>query len=105
MIDSEVRRIVDQAYKQCKDLLTARKKEVGIVAEELLRKEMLTRDDLVRLLGPREWPDKEEFTKYFDGKQGAPPPFPIENTDSPDEPQPTIFEKKKPEDGKTEEER
>jgi AFG3 family protein len=92
-IDSEVRRIVDQAYKQCKELLTARKKEVGIVAEELLRKEMLTRDDLIRLLGPREWPDKEEFTKYFDGKQGVAPPFPTESTDSPTEPQPAIFEK------------
>ncbi|KAK1760690.1 6c6d08f8-8b27-48d1-a5e9-ee3a8a61eadc [Echria macrotheca] len=91
-IDAEVRRIVDEAYKQCKDLLTARKKEIGLVAEELLRKEMLTRDDLVRLLGPREWPDKEEFTKYFDGKQGtAPPPFPTESTDTPSG---SLFEKK-----------
>ncbi|KAK5663111.1 hypothetical protein OQA88_6527 [Cercophora sp. LCS_1] len=95
-IDTEVRRIVDQAYKQCKDLLTAKKKEIGVVAEELLRKEVLTRDDMVRLLGPRQWPDKEEFTKYFDGRKtgDAPPPFPTENTDSPpEEPQPAIFEK------------
>jgi len=91
-IDTEVRRIVDEAYKQCKDLLTSRKKEIGLVAEELLRKEMLSRDDMVRLLGPREWPDKEEFTKYFDGKRGtAPPPFPTESTDTPDEAQPSIF--------------
>ncbi|KAK0635406.1 peptidase family M41-domain-containing protein [Bombardia bombarda] len=99
-IDAEVRRIVDEAYKKCKDLLTARKKEIGIVAEELLRKEMLTRDDLVRLLGPREWPDKEEFTKYFDNR--TPPPFPTENTDSPPEgPQPAIFkeEGKEPTEG------
>lgn len=91
VIDAEVRRIVDQAYKQCKDLLTARKKEVGLVAEELLRKEMLTRDDLVRLLGPREWPDKEEFSKYFDGTGAREPPFGTENTDTPDErgPQPS----------------
>ncbi|KAL2157222.1 hypothetical protein VTH06DRAFT_6358 [Thermothelomyces fergusii] len=83
-IDAEVRRIVDQAYKQCKDLLVAKKKEIGIVAEELLRKEMLTRDDLVRLLGPRQWPEKEEFAKFFDNRHGeksAPPPFPTENTD------------------------
>ncbi|KAK3359303.1 peptidase family M41-domain-containing protein [Lasiosphaeria hispida] len=93
-IDAEVRRIVDEAYTQCKTLLVARKKEIGIVAEELLRKEMLSRDDLVRLLGPREWPEKEEFSKYFDGKHGAaPPPFPTEHTDSPSEPQPAIFEK------------
>jgi len=97
-IDSEVRRIVDEAYKQCKDLLVARKKEIGIVAEELLRKEMLSRDDLVRLLGPRPFPEKREFAKYFDNTQGgktAPPPFPTENTDSPPptEPQPAVFER------------
>ncbi|KAL4923651.1 ATP-dependent metallopeptidase FtsH/Yme1/Tma family protein [Aspergillus undulatus] len=69
-IDVEVRRIVDQAYKQCRDLLTAKKKEVGIIAEELLSKEVLSRDDMIRLLGPREWPDSSEFAKYFDGKGG-----------------------------------
>ncbi|KAL4906629.1 hypothetical protein BDW74DRAFT_150845 [Aspergillus multicolor] len=75
-IDVEVRRIVSEAYKQCRDLLTAKKKEVGIVAEELLAKEVLSRDDLVRLLGPREWPESAEFAKYFDNRNGqtiAPP--------------------------------
>ncbi|RDW72254.1 ATP-dependent metallopeptidase FtsH/Yme1/Tma family protein [Aspergillus mulundensis] len=75
-IDVEVRRIVNEAYKQCRDLLTAKKKEVGIVAEELLAKEVLSRDDMVRLLGPREWPESAEFAKYFNNKQGqtiAPP--------------------------------
>ncbi|KAF4552185.1 Mitochondrial respiratory chain complexes assembly protein YTA12-like protein [Elsinoe fawcettii] len=69
-IDAEVRRIVDEAYQQCKDLLTEKKKEVGIVAEELLKKEMLSRDDMIRLLGPRPFPDKAEFSKYFDGSKG-----------------------------------
>ena len=73
-IDSEVKRIVDEAYKQCKDLLTEKKKEVGMVAEELLRKEMLTRDDLVRILGKRPFEDNKEFSKYFDGGKSAPPP-------------------------------
>jgi AFG3 family protein len=79
-IDSEVRRIVDEAYIQCKDLLTEKKKEVGLVAEELLSKEMLTRDDLVRILGKRPFEDNKEFAKYFDGTGGksAPPPPPHE---------------------------
>ncbi|KLU90088.1 paraplegin [Magnaporthiopsis poae ATCC 64411] len=87
-IDAEVRRIVDQAYKQCRDLLTLRKKEVGVVAEELLRKEQLTRDDMVRLLGPRPFADRDEFTKYFNndrpgaGGNLAPPPFPSERDDN-----------------------
>ena len=44
-IDSEVRRIVDEAYKQCKDLLIEKKEQVQLVAEELLKKEMLVRDE------------------------------------------------------------
>lgn len=79
-IDAEVRRIVDEAYKQCRDLLSARKHEIGLVAEELLRKEMLTRDDLVRLLGPRPFPEHDEFSKYFNNN--APPPFQSESTDT-----------------------
>lgn len=95
-IDAEVRRIVDDAYKQCRDLLTARKKEIGIIAEELLRKEVLTRDDMVRLLGPRPFKENNEFAKYFGGEgsekggKSAPPPFPSESTDSPPE-APAIF--------------
>ncbi|KAL4890753.1 peptidase family M41-domain-containing protein [Aspergillus ambiguus] len=70
-IDSEVRRIVDEAYKQCHTLLTEKRKEVGIVAEELLAKEVLSRDDMIRLLGPRPWPESGEFAKYFDGAGGS----------------------------------
>ena len=84
-IDSEVRRIVDEAYKQCRDLLTEKKKEIGLVAEELLSKEAIGRDDLVRILGKRPFEDNKEFNKYFNGTGGksAPPPPPHELTDPP----------------------
>ncbi|ORY06150.1 cell division protease ftsH [Clohesyomyces aquaticus] len=72
-IDSEVKRIVDEAYKQCKDLLTEKKHEVGLVAEELLRKEMLGREDMIRLLGPRPFEDPQDFHKYFGGEHGRVP--------------------------------
>ena len=68
-IDTEVRRIVEEAYKQCRDLLTEKKKEVGMVAEELLQKEMLGRDDMVKILGPRPHEENKDFTKYF-GSRG-----------------------------------
>ena len=74
-IDQEVRRIVDEAYKQCRELLTEKKKEIGLVAEELLEKEALGRDDLIRILGPRPFEDKSDFAKYFGSKgdrEGAP---------------------------------
>lgn len=86
-IDSEVRRIVDEAYKQCKDLLIEKKAEVGIVAEELLTKEVLSRDDMVRLLGKRPFESSGEFEKYFGSRgdrEGAPDPKPGEATESPD---------------------
>lgn len=90
-IDHEVRRIVDEAYKQCRDLLTEKKKEIGLVAEELLAKEVLGRDDLIRILGKRPFEDNKEFAKYFDGTGGplggksAPPP-PPPNERRPDDP-------------------
>ena len=73
-IDQEVRRIVDEAYKQCKDLLLEKKDQVQAIAEELLKKEMLVRDDLNRILGPRPFPDKGEFQKYFDYQGGKSAP-------------------------------
>ena len=70
MIDEEVKRIVTEAHVQCKTLLQEKQKEVILVAEELLEKEMLTRDDMVRILGRREWESKGDFDKWFGG--GAP---------------------------------
>ncbi len=52
-IDAEVRKLVDEAYDKCKTLLTEKKHEVGLVAEELLSKEVLGREDMIRLLGKR----------------------------------------------------
>jgi len=89
-IDHEVRRIVEEAYKQCKDLLMEKKAQIGLVAEELLSKEVLNRDDLVRILGKRPFEDNKDFAKYFDGTGGfgksAPPPPPTEqSSDNPPE--------------------
>ncbi|EXJ86398.1 AFG3 family protein [Capronia epimyces CBS 606.96] len=73
-IDEEVRRIVDEAYKQCKDLLLEKKDQLQAVAEELLKKEMLVRDDLVRILGKRPFEDQGDFHKYFDNTEGKSAP-------------------------------
>ncbi|KAI9646679.1 AAA ATPase afg3 [Ciborinia camelliae] len=87
-IDQEVRRIVDEAYEKCRNLLVEKKAEVGIIAEELLTKEVLGRDDMVRLLGPRPFDENKDFLKYFSGGtlgKSAPPPPVTESTDSPTE--------------------
>lgn len=75
-IDMEVRRIVDEAYKKCHNLLVEKQKDVEKVAEELLSKEVLSRDDLIRVLGPRPYPESGEFAKYFDGRTVQPPESP-----------------------------
>lgn len=87
-IDHEVRRIVDEAYKQCKDLLIEKKKEIGLVAEELLSKEVLGREDLIRLLGPRPFEDNKEFAKYFGGTGGKSTGVPPASADLPPPPPP-----------------
>jgi AFG3 family protein len=73
-IDQEVRRIVDEAYTKCKNLLIEKKEQVHAVAEELLRKEMLVRDDMVRLLGKRPFEEKGDFEKFFSGSEGKSAP-------------------------------
>lgn len=73
-IDSEVKRIVNVAYNKCKTLLEEKKAEVGLVAEELLAKEVLSRDDMVRLLGKRPFGDNKDFEKYFGGGATSAPP-------------------------------
>lgn len=69
IIDEEVQRIVDECYQSCLELLTEKSKEVELVAQELLKKEYITREDMIRLLGKRPFPETNDaFDKYLDGK-------------------------------------
>ncbi len=65
IIDQEIKSISDQAYQRAIQLLTDKKREVEIIAEELLKKEVLFRDDLVRLIGNRPF-EAEEFKPESD---------------------------------------
>lgn len=68
VIDNEIRRIVDEAHTRCKQLLQEKKHEVELVAEELLKKEVIGREDMIRLLGPRPFPERNDaFDKYLAG--------------------------------------
>ncbi len=53
LIDDEVRKLSEEAYNRVKALLTDKMKEVKIIAEELLLKEVLYKDDLEKLIGKR----------------------------------------------------
>jgi cell division protease FtsH len=70
-IDEEVRKMVDQAYQRTKKLLTQKKAELAVVAEELLKKEIIFQSDLERLIGKR--PFKRQTTyEAFTNSNGKP---------------------------------
>ena len=53
MIDDEVRLLVNSQYERAKALLTERREELEVLANELLEKEVLLKSDVERLIGPR----------------------------------------------------
>ncbi len=57
-IDSEVRRIVEEAYTKAKELLTSHREQLDQLATQLFDKEVLFRDDLERIYGPRPWENR-----------------------------------------------
>lgn len=69
IIDDEIERIVKSCHKRCHELLKEKEKEVELVAQELLKKEFITREDMIRLLGKRPFPENNDaFDKYLSGK-------------------------------------
>lgn len=90
LIDVEVRRIVNNAHTACADLLTAKKHEIELIAEELLSKEVISREDVFRLLGPRPFKDRNAaFEKYVMGQSEKDDDSPLPPPRSPEpEPEP-----------------
>lgn len=69
IIDGEIQRIVQDCHDKCKQLLTEKAEQVELVAQELLKKEFITREDMIRLLGKRPFAETNDaFDKYLDGK-------------------------------------
>lgn len=67
MIDHEARQLIDAAYQRTTALLTEKRAEVEKVAQRLLEKEVLSREDMIELLGKRPF---EEKTSYDDIMRG-----------------------------------
>lgn len=58
-IDSEVRRMVEEAYSKAKELLLSHREQLDELALQLYEKEVLFREDLERIYGPRPWEKPE----------------------------------------------
>ena len=54
-IDREVKRMVEEAYAKAKDLLLTHREQLDQLASQLYEKEVLFREDLERIYGPRPW--------------------------------------------------
>ncbi len=59
MIDTEVRKLIDEAYTKTKNLLIEKKSDVEKLAKELLVKEVLFKSDLETLIGKRPFEEKK----------------------------------------------
>ncbi len=59
LIDQEVRNIIGKQYLRAKELLTKHMVELNALAEELLKKEVLFKDDLERIIGKRPYEDSQ----------------------------------------------
>lgn len=60
MIDEEVRKLIDGAYQRTKALLSDKLEQLKLLANELLKKEVLYQADLVRLLGERPFDERQK---------------------------------------------
>lgn len=67
IIDDEVRALSEKAYTRVKALLTEKMGEVKTIAEELLLKEVLYKDDLEKLIGKRPFDEPGELISAGNG--------------------------------------
>ncbi|XP_031827908.1 AFG3 like matrix AAA peptidase subunit 2 [Nomia melanderi] len=67
LIDSEVRDLIEKAHLRTQELLTEHKENVAKVAERLLKQEILSRDDMIELLGPRPFREKSTYEEFVEG--------------------------------------
>ncbi|KAJ2053852.1 AAA ATPase afg3 [Coemansia sp. S16] len=64
IIDEEVRKMITDAYAATLALLTEKRAEVEKVAQLLLKKEVLGREDMLELLGQRPFKEKVQYEEF-----------------------------------------
>lgn len=74
MIDEEVRKLIDLAYSRTLELLTEKRREVEILAKELLEKEVLFQSDVESLIGKRPYEDKKILDVAHENNDLSAPP-------------------------------
>ncbi|CAF0730860.1 unnamed protein product [Adineta steineri] len=67
LIDDEVRGIIKRAFDFTLELLTSKKELIDKVALRLLENEILSRDDMIELVGPRPFKEKTTYEEFVEG--------------------------------------
>ncbi len=89
MIDSEIKRIINEQYQRAKDILRKYADQHNQIRDLLIEKEVIYHDDVEKILGKRQWKSrtdeiieinkKEELERIEREKEendpGTPPPF------------------------------
>ncbi|CAK5122092.1 unnamed protein product [Meloidogyne enterolobii] len=70
LIDQEVRDMVGNALRRTRDLLMSKVDLIEKVALRLLEKEVIAREDMIELLGPRPFPEKHTYEEFVAGTGG-----------------------------------
>jgi len=68
LIDVEVRKLINEAHDRTRVLLQSHREGHIKVAERLLSKEKLSKEDMVELLGERPWKELRTFQELSYGK-------------------------------------
>jgi AFG3 family protein len=63
LIDRQVRQLVAEAYSRTEALLTEKRGQLEKIAKLLLDKEVIQKENMIELLGPRPFEEKPEQTK------------------------------------------
>ena len=69
VIDEEAKEIVTKAYERTKELLEHRRKELEILAKELLKREIIYQSDLEKLIGKRPFEHQTTYEAYMAKKE------------------------------------
>jgi AFG3 family protein len=76
MIDEEVRKMIAEAYNATVVLLTEKLPDIEKVAQRLMEKEVLAREDMRDLLGPRPFPEHTTYEQLTAAEVPRTPPSP-----------------------------
>jgi len=71
-IDEEVRKIIQGAYDRAKILLSLKRNELEILAQELLKKEIIFQSDLENLIGKRPFEKQTTYQEFTNPKTPEP---------------------------------